>query len=137
MWQTNYASAVPKNLGVGVDFRPCSEGNFLTGRPQSLAMGNPWLNLRVNIKHPLFYLEFCFLFLYEFFYVFSFQTLLYLFFHLDFSIFLFRFILCYTSFLIQTFLHIFFRFRLLHIFSISTFLYLFNFDFSVCFQFRH
>ena len=22
-----------KNLGVGVDFRPCSEGNFLTGRP--------------------------------------------------------------------------------------------------------
>ena len=28
-----YASAVPKNLGVGVDFRPCSEGDFLTGRP--------------------------------------------------------------------------------------------------------
>ena len=25
--------AVPKNLGVGVDFRPCSEGDFLTGRP--------------------------------------------------------------------------------------------------------
>ena len=25
-----YASAVPKNLGVGVEFRPCSEGNFLT-----------------------------------------------------------------------------------------------------------
>ena len=24
--------AVPKNLGVGVDFRPCSEGDFLTGR---------------------------------------------------------------------------------------------------------
>ena len=22
-----------KNLGVGVDFRPCSEGDFLTGRP--------------------------------------------------------------------------------------------------------
>ena len=22
--------AVPKNLGVGVDFRPCSEGDFLT-----------------------------------------------------------------------------------------------------------
>ena len=22
MWQTKYASAVPKNLGVGVDFRP-------------------------------------------------------------------------------------------------------------------
>ena len=24
MWQTKYASAVPKNLGVGVDFRPYS-----------------------------------------------------------------------------------------------------------------
>ena len=33
MWQTKYASAVPKNLGAGVDFRPCSEGDFLTGRP--------------------------------------------------------------------------------------------------------
>ena len=41
MWQTKYASAVPKNLGVGVDFRSCSEGDFLTGRPQSVtkAMG--------------------------------------------------------------------------------------------------
>ena len=26
MWQTKYASAVLKNLGVGVNFRPCSEG---------------------------------------------------------------------------------------------------------------
>ena len=33
MWQTKYASAVPKNLGLGVDFRPCSEGDFLSGRP--------------------------------------------------------------------------------------------------------
>ena len=33
MWLTKYASAVPKNLGVGVDFRLCSEGDFLTGRP--------------------------------------------------------------------------------------------------------
>ena len=33
MWQTKYASEVPKNLGVGVDFRPRSEGDFLTGRP--------------------------------------------------------------------------------------------------------
>ena len=31
--QTKYASAVPKNLGVGVNFRPCSEGYFLSGRP--------------------------------------------------------------------------------------------------------
>ena len=33
MWQTKYASAVPKNLGVGVDFGPYSEDDFLTGRP--------------------------------------------------------------------------------------------------------
>ena len=31
--QTKYASAVPKNLGLGFDFWPCSEGDFLTGRP--------------------------------------------------------------------------------------------------------
>ena len=29
MWQTKYASAVPKNLGVGVNFLPGSEGYFL------------------------------------------------------------------------------------------------------------
>ena len=33
MWQTKYALAVPKKLGVGVNFRPCSEGYFLFGRP--------------------------------------------------------------------------------------------------------
>ena len=38
MWQTNYASAVPKTLGVGVSFRPCSEGYFLSGRPQSVVV---------------------------------------------------------------------------------------------------
>ena len=32
MWQTKYVSAVPMNLGLGLDFRPCSEGDFLTGR---------------------------------------------------------------------------------------------------------
>ena len=32
MWQTKYALAVPKDLGVEVDFGPCSEGNFLNGR---------------------------------------------------------------------------------------------------------
>ena len=31
MWQTKYALAVPKKLGVGVDFWLCSEDNFLTG----------------------------------------------------------------------------------------------------------
>jgi hypothetical protein len=33
MWQTKYAAAIPKNLGVGVNFRPCSECYFLSGRP--------------------------------------------------------------------------------------------------------
>ena len=28
--------AVPKNLGLGLNFRPCSEGYFLSGRPQSV-----------------------------------------------------------------------------------------------------
>ena len=32
MWQTKYASAVPKNLGLGLNFRQCSEGYFLSGR---------------------------------------------------------------------------------------------------------
>ena len=27
------ASAIPKNLGVGVDFWPCSEDDFLTRHP--------------------------------------------------------------------------------------------------------
>ena len=33
MWQTKYAPAIPKNLGLGFDFWPCREGDFLTGRP--------------------------------------------------------------------------------------------------------
>ena len=33
MWQTKYALAVPKNLGLGLNFRPCSEGYFFSGRP--------------------------------------------------------------------------------------------------------
>ena len=33
MWQTKYASAVPKDLGLGFDYRRCSEGDFLIGRP--------------------------------------------------------------------------------------------------------
>ena len=36
MWQKKYALAVPKNLEVGVDFWPCSEGDFLTGCPYSV-----------------------------------------------------------------------------------------------------
>ena len=30
MWQTKYAAAVPKNLGLGLDFRPCSEDGLRT-----------------------------------------------------------------------------------------------------------
>jgi hypothetical protein len=36
MWQTKYATALPKNLGVGVNFWPWSEGYFLSGRPLGL-----------------------------------------------------------------------------------------------------
>ena len=32
-WQTKYASAVPENLGLGLNFWPCSEGFFLSGPP--------------------------------------------------------------------------------------------------------
>ena len=30
---TKYALAIPKNLGLGLNFRPCSERYFLSGRP--------------------------------------------------------------------------------------------------------
>ena len=36
MWQTKYALALPKNLGLGVNFRPCSEGYFLSGHLKSV-----------------------------------------------------------------------------------------------------
>ena len=38
MWQTKYAAAIPKNLGLGLNFWPCSEGYFLSGRPQSVLL---------------------------------------------------------------------------------------------------
>ena len=41
MWQTKYALAIPKDLGVGVDFRPRSEDDFLTGRPYSVVSDIP------------------------------------------------------------------------------------------------
>ena len=31
-----YALAIPINLGLGFDFRPCSEGDFLTGHLKSV-----------------------------------------------------------------------------------------------------
>ena len=33
MWETKYAATIPNNLGVGVNFRPCSEGYFALWRP--------------------------------------------------------------------------------------------------------
>ena len=33
MWQTKYPVAVPKKLGLGLNFWPCSEGYFLSGCP--------------------------------------------------------------------------------------------------------
>ena len=36
MWQTKYASAISINLGLGFDFQPCSEGDFLIGPPKSV-----------------------------------------------------------------------------------------------------
>ena len=36
MWQTKYAATIPKNLGLGLNFGPCSEGYFLSGRPYSV-----------------------------------------------------------------------------------------------------
>ena len=51
MWQTKYALAVPKNLGVGMNFRPCSEGYFLSGRLQSVVHA-AWAGLPNNLhKH--------------------------------------------------------------------------------------
>ena len=54
MWQTKYASAVPKNLGVGVNFRPCSEGYFLSGRPLSvlLVIGNSFIKQSIWFLDP-------------------------------------------------------------------------------------
>ena len=36
MRQTKYAAAIPKDLGLGLNFWQCSEGYFLSGRPQSV-----------------------------------------------------------------------------------------------------
>ena len=42
MWQTKYAWAVPKTLGLGFDFQSFSEGNFLTRRPESVHYTMDW-----------------------------------------------------------------------------------------------
>ena len=44
VWQTKYAATVPKNLGLGLNFWPCSEGYFLSGRPQSVHSGTSFQN---------------------------------------------------------------------------------------------
>ena len=56
MWQTKYASAVPKDLGLGFDFRPCSEGNFLNGRPQSVVCSRSYAPRYLNSNPNSFYL---------------------------------------------------------------------------------
>ena len=43
MWQTKYASAVPKNLGLGLN---CSEG--------SLDVRSPWVGLKIKRVLPSF-----------------------------------------------------------------------------------
>ena len=42
MWQTKYASAELKNLGLGFDLWPCSESNILTGLLQSVDYSKNW-----------------------------------------------------------------------------------------------
>ena len=54
MWQTKYAPAVPINLGLGFDFRPCSNGDFLTGRPYSVVLDlAPQSPLFKFLKEPI------------------------------------------------------------------------------------
>ena len=53
MWQTKYASAIPKNLGLGLNFRPCSEGYLLSGSPLSLIDQNKKLEIKVLMKDCL------------------------------------------------------------------------------------
>ena len=48
MWQTKYASAVPKNLGLGLNFRPCSKGYFLSGRGWCYTSTPRSINFRVK-----------------------------------------------------------------------------------------
>ena len=48
MWQTKYTSAVPINLGVGVNFWLCSESYFLSGRPYSVSL------FMLGCRRPLF-----------------------------------------------------------------------------------
>ena len=42
MWQAKYTMAVPKNLGVGVDFRSFSEGDFLSRRSLCSVTTTQW-----------------------------------------------------------------------------------------------
>ena len=49
MWQAKYALAVHKNLGLGFDFRPCSEGHFLNGHPRG--SGDPSMLFSVIYYH--------------------------------------------------------------------------------------
>ena len=48
MWQTKYASAIPEILGLGLNFRPCSEGslNFFFLRVHELRAPDEGINQR-------------------------------------------------------------------------------------------
>ena len=62
MWQTKYASAVPKNLGVGVNFRPCSDSQiYVHGCGiEKIFKGISDLKLVVIIARSCKKLNFCF-----------------------------------------------------------------------------
>ena len=49
MWQTKYASAVPKNLGLGLNLRLCSEGYFLSGLPSKVSKMKKWADVADKI----------------------------------------------------------------------------------------
>ena len=50
MWQTKYAAAVPKTLGLGLNFWLCSEGYFFSRRQWSLEL---WFFLFLQPKFLL------------------------------------------------------------------------------------
>ena len=53
MWQTKYASAVPKNLGVGVNFRPCSEISLITVIKEILCINQRYLKKWADVADKI------------------------------------------------------------------------------------
>ena len=48
MWRTIHASALLKNLGLGLNFQPCSEDCFLSGCLQSVSKTHLKISLRIT-----------------------------------------------------------------------------------------